>query len=369
MSTPKVYYSIKKDYDKLDNRILDWTFNGLEVQQYEKILVKPNILGPYPPSKHANTHWKFIEWILIYLKTRFKGEIVVGDSSSFSTMKSFEVSRIKEVCDRQNIRWLAFESDEPVKRELLGKEIIIPKAVPESDLIINLPKLKTHILMKYTGAVKNLYGCISGGLKPALHKYFPKEEEFANVLVELYHTIAQDKEIITIMDGICGMEGNGPGSGRPVNSKVVISSRNPAAVDLFASYYIGYKMSDILTNKILSTEFELVNIDTGSISKIPGYEMEEITGVKRVNFKKPDTIYINFLISSRILSTVTSYLGVRRPRINRDKCVGCNICEEICPVGAIVNLDVDVKRCINCYCCHEVCQYSAIDLRRRFMPF
>jgi len=206
--------------------------------------------------------------------------------------------------------------------------------------------------MKYTGAVKNLYGCIPGGLKPKLHKYFPKESDFADLLVELYNKITENKNIVTIMDGIWGLEGNGPSNGRPINSRIVIGSKSPIALDMFASYYIGYKMDDILTNKYLKTDFKVINADDNK--EVP------LESIERMNFKKPDTVVLNSIIpflpfvSTKLTKMIFSFM-IPKPRINKRSCVKCGICEKICPVNAIHNLKIDLKK-IN----HSECNYFVI---------
>jgi uncharacterized protein (DUF362 family)/Pyruvate/2-oxoacid:ferredoxin oxidoreductase delta subunit len=376
----EVYYSIIDDYDSLDNNveILNKTFESINLNEFNKILIKPNVLGPYPPNRCATTHPKFLEWILKYLidtKNIDANKIIVGDSSGYSTKKSFEVSELRKACEKYNVRALSFENDETIKTKILNSEITLPKAVVDSDLIINLPKLKTHILMKYTGAVKNLYGCIPGGLKPKLHGVYPKENDFAKLLVELHNTIIKDKETITIMDGIYGMEGNGPSNGKPINSKIVIASKSSVAVDLFASYYIGYNPNDILTNRFLDdgVEYELIHVNNNKTEKIsklrfPSLRSEmDLNNINRMKFKKPDTFYLISIFPPKIVKLIFSIM-VQKPKINKRKCRKCKICEYVCPVNAISidNLKIDSKKCINCYCCHEMCGFDAIDLRSRF---
>lgn len=360
-----VYYSKIEDYNKLDNQknlILDLSFKDIDFSKCKKILVKPNILGPYPAEKHVTTHPEFLRWILKYLKSNFKGEIIVGESSGFSTKKAFKVSGIENVCKDENMHYISLEQENSFKTSVLGKEILIPNIVLECDLIVNVPKLKTHVLMKYTGAIKNLYGCIPGGLKPIFHKHFNKEKDFAKLLAELYHIISKDKDIVTIMDGIWGMEGNGPSNGVPINSKIIIASKNSIALDLFALDYIGYRKEDILTHRFLNADFELVDIDN---LKYKSFKIENTTKkIKSINFKKPKTAFLSSIPITSYLQDIFFSFAIRKANINKSKCVKCKVCEEICPVDAILNLQVNKRKCISCYCCHEMCQYDAIDLKR-----
>ena len=84
----EVYYSMINDYDSLDNNvgILNKTFESIDLNKFDKILIKPNVLGPYPPNRCATTHPKFLEWILNYLinnKGINSNKIIVGDSSGY----------------------------------------------------------------------------------------------------------------------------------------------------------------------------------------------------------------------------------------------------------------------------------------------
>lgn len=372
-----IYYEEIGDYDSLNDKILNLIFKNINLKEYNKILIKPNVLGPYPPDRCATTHPKFLEWIIKYLLNEGvdRNKIIVGDSSGYSTKKSFEVSKIEEVCRKYNINCKPFEKDEVVKVKVLDtEEIILPKTVLESDLLINLPKLKTHILMKYTGAIKNLYGCIPGGLKPKLHGQYPKEYNFAELLVELYNTIEKNREMITIMDSIYGMEGNGPSNGNSINSKIVIASKDALAVDIFASYYIKYNPMDIITNKILINNGNYKKRDIWQenykIIKLEENINKEVNfkEIDRIKFKKPDTYYLTSIMPPSIVKLIFSVM-VQKPQINRKKCKKCKVCQYICPVEAISidNLKIDLKKCINCYCCHEMCEFGAIDLKRRFL--
>ena len=366
----EVYYSIVKDYNLLEknNKLLDLTFNNLE--NYKRILVKPNILGPYPPNKHVTTHPKFLDWILNYLievRGIDKNKVVVGESSGFSTERAYKVSKIEDICEKYEVPFIPFERDRGVKVKLLNTTLTVPKTVIESDLIINLPKLKTHLLMRYTGAVKNLYGCIPGGLKPKLHKYFPKEKDFAHLLVELYKFLLKDRDVISVMDGIWGMEGNGPSNGKPINSKIVIVSKDALALDIFATYYIGYNPTDVLTNRMLIGEgyredmLEILEVVDGSVRR------RDLKDVPRIKFRKPDTFYLTSILPPFIVRLIFSTM-ILKPRIDKWRCKRCGVCEEVCPVDAISldTLKIDRKKCINCYCCHEMCRFNAIKLGRFF---
>ncbi|WP_423791939.1 DUF362 domain-containing protein [Methanocaldococcus indicus] len=344
----KVYLLKIKDYDELKfhKSYLDNILNDIE----GNILIKPNILGAFLPEKCVTTHPKFLEWILDYLLNK-DVNIVVGDSSAYNTEKALNVSGIKEVCEKYGIKCIAFEKDKSKKVNICGVDVLLPKSYFNADYILNLPKLKTHVLTKFTGAVKNLYGLIPGGLKGKIHSYYPSEVDFCKFLADFYKFINKDKKIITIMDGICALEGNGPSAGNPKNLGVVIASKNPVAVDYFTTYYIGYNPEKILTNRLLKNFNDLVVIEDNKI-----YNFREI---KPVKFKKPITSLLPlppFII--KMLFNLLTY----KPKIVKSKCKRCGICRKVCPVNAITKNYKITNKCIRCYCCFESCPHKAIKL-------
>ncbi len=123
----------------------------------------------------------------------------------------------------------------PAGRVLKQAEVIAP--VAEADGVFDLPKLKTHVLMSMTGAVKNLFGVLPGLSKVGYHATHPSQEQFADVLLDLAEYV---RPRLSIMDGVLAMEGDGPGaSGTPRHAGVLLVSDSPLALDAAAAALIG----------------------------------------------------------------------------------------------------------------------------------
>jgi uncharacterized protein (DUF362 family)/Pyruvate/2-oxoacid:ferredoxin oxidoreductase delta subunit len=285
-------------------------------------------------------------------------EITIGDSSGLveehGTANALAVSGIKAVAEKYG-RLAVFEREGSVavrnENGAILKEVIIAKPVAEADFIVSIPKLKTHVLTKFTGAVKNTFGCVPGGLKQKYHNLGKTPERFCQLLVDVLQAV---KPNLTIMDGICGIEGNGPGAGgKPKKAGVIIASENPAALDIVASEMIGFKPMDIVTNKEALTR--------GLVSE---KDIEVIGERAIVNFEKPDMPTKGPV---RFLSSLYFRLQLSKPALITDKCIKCGICAKVCPVKAIVLNPYpvfDYSTCIRCYCCHENCPHSAINLKK-----
>jgi len=343
-----VYKTIKKSLELIN----------FKFKRNSKVLIKPNMLNPYKPEEAITTHPSIVDAVCKILKEN-KCRIIIGDSSGFfqqgGTRRTFKVAGIEAVAKKYNAELVPFEATEIItikdKNAVVLKEINISSVVKGVDLIINLPKLKTHTLTKYTGAVKNLFGCVPGALKQKYHLIGKNEKGFSHLLLDIYQNI---KPELNIMDGIIGIEGNGPSrEGKIKKTRLIIASENAVALDFVTSKIIGFKAREILTNKY-AIERRLFN---GKI---------EVLGEKNVKvlYKKP------IITRSHLPSFLDNFIYIIvqvYPFLNKEKCKKCGLCATICPVDAIKISNYPVfnkKKCIACFCCHELCPSAAISLKR-----
>jgi uncharacterized protein (DUF362 family) len=126
------------------------------------------------------------------------------------------------------------------------KAIKTIKPILEVDKVINIPKIKTHMMTVYSGAVKNLFGVIPGSYKPEYHLRFEDTNDFADVLVDICSFV---KPVLTVMDAVVGMEGYGPTNGSPKQVGLIISGANPYELDVVASKTIGLEPKQVPTVK------------------------------------------------------------------------------------------------------------------------
>jgi uncharacterized protein (DUF362 family)/Pyruvate/2-oxoacid:ferredoxin oxidoreductase delta subunit len=342
-----VYEAVKKSLQDID----------FEFKRNSNILLKPNVLGKHIPEEAITTHPSVIEAVCRILK-EYNCNIIIGDSSSFhrrkGTLEAFKVTGIADVAEKYNAKLEAFDGSESKnvinsKGEVI-KEINLAKPLFDVDLVVNLPKLKTHSLTKFTGAVKNMYGAVPGGKKQYLHAVGAKKEKFCKILVDIFQKV---KPELSIMDAVVGLEGQGPGTGgSPKKVGLILTGENAFAVDIVASTVIGYKPYEILTN-IEGVRRHLVNKDS----------IEVIGDMVKVEFKKPMDVVSKLppFFTGIILRQTVVY-----PRTNKKKCTRCGICVNICPKKALTMKKYPVlnkKKCIQCYVCHENCPAAAIDLK------
>ncbi|MBM4445497.1 MAG: DUF362 domain-containing protein [Chloroflexi bacterium] len=208
------------------------------VRSGEKIVMKPNVLYGTNPEKGVSTHPSVFRAVGLLLR-KAGATVRYGDSPSFGG-SSFHMRRagLKQVADELGIVLADFDKGRTVshKNALLIKSFEIANGVLDSDALVNLPKLKTHPLVRFTGAVKNQFGCIPGLLKSQYHVSLPDPYDFATMLVDL-NTLTKPR--FCVMDGVVAMEGNGPRSGKLTKLNVLLLSSDPVALDATACRIIN----------------------------------------------------------------------------------------------------------------------------------
>ena len=326
------------------------------VNRGEKVLVKPNMLSGSGPEKGANTHVEVVRAVVKLVK-ECGAYPLIGDTpgGSKGVKETYESSGMARIAKEEGAELLETKDVKMIRGLPIASYFL------ECDKIISLPKMKTHNLMILTGAVKNMFGAVSGLNKSECHKRFPKEEEFCNVLVDVFDIV---KPQLVLMDGVIAMDGDGPASGTLKSVGLLMASTDSVAIDTVFSYLVGMNPFKILTTKEAARrglgEADIKRID------ILGKKLEE--NLIR-DFRLPHSKFIlrlpNFLI--RTLASFVKF----GPYIDERLCKKCNICAETCPVSAItINKErsvIDAVKCIRCMCCHEVCPYNAVGLRRNIL--
>jgi uncharacterized protein (DUF362 family)/NAD-dependent dihydropyrimidine dehydrogenase PreA subunit len=335
------------------------------IKPHDKVLLKPNLLTSKPPEKAITTHPKIMEAVISIVK-KAGGEVIVGDSAGGRglTEAAYEVSGIKKVVEELGAKWINFDlagtHTLKIPNGKVLKEIPIAKPVMDADFVISLPKLKTHALTLYTGAIKNMYGAIPGGNKSLIHALTKSSERFSEALIDLYSVVPMH---LSVMDGVVGMEGLGPHMGNPKKSNVIIASTDSLALDAVSSAIMGFTPSEIPMLRF-AKERRRGTIDLAKIT-ILGESIENV----KIQFKKPyrlhkGLMFLPGVIRNRFVETPRLPYPVKR------KCNECKICEENCPVTAIKISGgpiFDYDKCIRCYVCHELCPEGGIKLKKSLL--
>src|SRR4030043_1809619 len=209
-----------------------------------KILLKPNLLLSAPPERAITTHPLFIEAVIenIVDITGKRKNILIADSFGPATPynkkgmeKIYDATGILGIAERTGCK-LNYSAEYEClsnKKGRIIKRIEVIKPVIEADVIINLPKFKTHNLTVISGAIKNMFGIIPGFTKVGYHLRFDDFESFSGMLLDIVSFI---KPALNIMDGILGIEGEGPGrNGTPRRVGLVLASDDAISMDIIMS--------------------------------------------------------------------------------------------------------------------------------------
>jgi len=276
------------------------------------------------------------------------------------TAQTFQVTGIARAAEEAGVELVNFDvagvgavnSRGPVS------SLHIAKPVLEADVVISLPKLKTHSATLFTGAVKNMYGCIPGFRKAEYHRQVPNLKEFAGLLADIF---AAARPRLAVMDGIVGMEGNGPSAGNPRKAGVILASEDSVALDAVACRVIGLNPFRVYTTAVAHER----GLGVGDAARIEvvGTSLEEV-------LIKDWDLPSNAMLEAMPGFLVSRLLGMlrARPEINRQACAGCCFCVESCPVQAMEMSGgipaIDYQKCISCLCCQELCPQKAVEMKQ-----
>jgi len=331
---------------------------GAFVKNGQKVLIKPNLLTSRPPEEAVETHPEFVRGVGRLVREA-GASVSIGDSpGSFFTIKSidevYEKSGMKKIADEEAFELVRFD------KIIHIDDYPIAQALKEYDLVINLPKLKTHTLAMLTGGIKNMFGFMPGLSKVQCHKRAPNIKEFSKILVDIFSITRPG---LTIMDGIIGMDCDGPAAGRVRTFGLILASRDAVSLDAVFSRIAGLAYSK---NFVLKEATER-GLGLGHLEDID-IVGEKLESVRIKDFKLPKTELL-YRFPGWLGGSIAKLIDFR-PFIDEIICKKCNICRDSCPVDAIT-MDakvskIDETKCIKCFCCHEVCPYDAIYIKKNF---
>lgn len=381
MEETQVYAASCPDYGQAEGaiRALVEQMGGMGrfVRPGERIVLKANLLRAAPPESAICTHPAVVEAAAKLVKEA-GGTPVICDSPGGALHKEAVLRNLYEKTGMAAAAAaagaeLSMDSSTrtvslPEGKVLRQAEIITP--VAEADGVIDLCKMKTHVLMSMTGAVKNLFRVIPGLSKVGYHATHPDHATFADVLLDLTGYV---KPRLSLMDGILAMEGDGPGSsGTPRQAGLLLASANPLALDTAAGAIMNLPRQD--NPVLLAAERRGLTPCRMEDVELIGGTVEEL---RMADYKFPASTKSNLMDFLGPLARPAERLCKKAlsqtPRIDGAKCVGCGICAKSCPGQAIAmtapgkKARISQKACIHCYCCHELCPQRAVELHQSWL--
>ncbi len=338
---------------------LSWVTPGM------KVALKVNMMTRIKPEKAATVHPQ-VAFALCELLAERGASVVVGDSpggpfSNTYLSAVYSGTGMRQVLDAGatlNEDFTIVDVNDP--EAVTAKEFQITNYLVATDAIIDLCKMKTHGLMAFTGACKNLFGAIPGMNKSEFHYRYNTHEAFANMLVDVCEWC---KPRLSLADAVMTMEGNGPSGGTPRFMGAILASFNPHALDLAGAHLMNMTAEDVPTlvaaikrGLVPSNVNELTVFGELDSFVIPDFQLTPKHDVKLWGSK------------NETIAKILSGMFASNPKVARDRCTGCSECKKVCPASAITirnkHAEIDKKKCIRCFCCQEFCPQGIITVQR-----
>ncbi len=328
------------------------------VRRSDRVLIKPNLLVGRAVERHVTTHPDVVGAVVRLVK-KAGGKPFIGDSPAIGSAERVAAKcGIMDVAKKENVGVVNFTQPKEIENpaDFRFKRFKVDQAVLEPDVVINVPKLKTHGQMTVTLGVKNMFGTVPGARKSQWHLAAGADRmHFARMLVDLYRTVSP---ALTVLDGIIGMHGNGPQNGDPKEIGLIAASEDAVALDAVISEIIGLKRERMPTT--LAAEELGVGQPRLRFITVAG---ESLENCRTDGFVFPETSNLMGMFPAFLRDYLRGWLTTR-PVLDRGTCQMCMVCENNCPAQVIARHDdtlrFDLKRCIRCFCCQELCPHGAI---------
>lgn len=372
----KVYWYKCEKYDEnliaeayqevlVDNGLLDFVTSGM------KIGIKVNLVGNFGPDKAATTHPLLVKKLCELLIER--GAIVtIGDSPgglfTESILKSIYKGTGFLICEEvgAKLNYDVSTSQLKVEKQVV-KTLDVSNWLLEQDALINFAKLKSHGMMALSASVKNMFGIVPGVLKPEYHYRYPNHDDFANMLIDI-NEVFDCK--LNLIDGIIGMEGNGPTQGEPRYIGAILASRKPYPLDVVACKIIDLDIDNVYTvtesiKRGLTVSYDEIILNK-PIDDIIIKDYKNILPGKSMEFSEKFKGSFGKIINPIIAKVLTV-----KPKVKKKECIGCKKCANICPVNAIEMIKkkpvINREKCIRCFCCQEFCPVGAMKAHKNII--
>ncbi len=329
------------------------------VRAGQTVLIKPNLLSPRAPELAVTTHPELVRQVILQCVRAGAARIWVGDSPAGQHAEATLWARTgmtAAVAGTPAVLKSWHTQQTPLA---CGEEVLaVPEWYSEVDVVISLPKLKTHALTVLSCGLKNVFGIVSGQAKSGFHSTYPSPQTISAFLVRVYATL---QPALTIVDAVTAMEGNGPSNGQPLHVGVLLASRDAVALDAVACAALRLAPAAVPMIR-LAAQAGLGTLDAARIDCVGS----GVDALRAARLRPSVARYLRH-IPEPIFRLATRLFRLR-PKIQEPQCVKCGICTETCPRQAIRERAgsgypvIEPASCIVCFCCMESCPRGAIAM-------
>jgi uncharacterized protein (DUF362 family)/ferredoxin len=322
----------------------------------KRVLLKPNVLRRSEPEAGVTTHPALVRAVIAKLKTLGASQVLVGDNPgggghAAGNEAAFRATGLYEASGKHYIN-LGASSVRVATKNPLMPTLMVSRAILDADILISLPKFKTHGLTGFSCAIKNSFGFLPGGQKGQAHVLAGTPYRFAELLVDIYAVRPPD---LVIIDGVLAMQGNGPAAPDLYYLGKVMAGPDGVAVDRIVCHLMGI-LPELARTVTYAAErglgegdLERIQVE-GGLKPIAGFALPD-----RFGAKDPDGLHAKMGWDPR----------PPLPSFDAAKCNGCMTCVVECPAQALTFAkvpQVSAELCVSCFCCQELCLTGAVQL-------
>jgi len=373
VSPPRVSLLRQKDYEPA--ALLEAMKNLLEplggmqafVKPGDRVIIKPNSIAGRPPEEAVTTHPQVVRAAAILALDCGAG-VGVGDSPGREPLrKAGARSGFQAVIDELGLDWIDFTPAEVTAGTGMFPRLVLARELLEADVVINIPKLKTHCMMLMTMAVKNLFGAVLGLQKFQWHLRAGRDKDlFGRMLHEICRTV---NPALSIVDAVVSCDGDGPTAGDPNPTGFLAAGADPSAVDAVLMDVVGIPRRELWTLRAAAAADDRGWEEAGTVGASPAE-------LKPKRWNMPETVSAGLPLPQLFQRIPFFREWLRgqttaRPFAIKALCILCGECAAACPAGVMTltesTVAIDHDGCIRCYCCHEICPQRAIGLRKGFL--
>lgn len=338
---------------------------GAYVKKGQKVLLKPNLLSAKTRESAVCTDPSVILAVAELCKQAGAGHVMIGDSPGRGTARGALVKLgVADELEKRGFEIIEFRTPKEIKQPNRRLSVLsLSKEVFDADVVINLPKIKTHALMVLTAATKNMFGTVVGMAKPNWHLKTGRDVDFfATVLLEIAKAV---NPVLTIVDGVVGMDGNGPGAGRARPVGCILAGSDVVAIDRVICEIVDVAANSVHVLNQARQKNDYGETDLKKIQLLG----DDLAKLRISDWKLPPRSPVRMLAATFAMSALNDALN-SKPAVVSDKCTACRICIEHCPAEAMTlnkTTVIDYDKCIRCYCCQELCPEGAIILKQGWL--
>jgi|GEM_PF-385420 len=344
-----------------------------------RIVIKPNLNNDLSALSGNSTDLRVLAALIEELNNRGYRNITLADGPNIGTFRKsidvFERLGVSALAKHMDVELVDLNRAPAREIRVATGPVHIAQICLDADILISVPKIKTHAEAGLSAAVKNLMGCVTGTDKWLMH---------ADLTANLMQLNRILKPHFIILDGLFAMEGNGPGDGTPVRLDLLMAGSDPFKLDLAAAHMIGLDWNTIpclsmaYTNGLLddSAIAEAKTIERHA-SLAPAPPRGTLTRFLDRRSLKPLRDITRPIHRSESVRKILYRLGIlqdvyekadaliERLHVESSQCTRCGLCRDYCPLSLPVSdtdFDFQKSACIKCLYCADVCPSKAIHV-------